>query len=164
VSNDPKVINNVVYEKYSKLFSSNNLPLRMIGTMKVLTYTMLMVSDILKKLSQKKATSWYLIPGKSYEVIMQQPKSIADLASFINEMLKLEEIPAEIGLGRLFCLNKNCGEPVKENTIRSLVIMGMIIKIIECPLNLTLKSVALNKAQLGFREKLSIELNILRLR
>ena len=40
----------------------------------------------------------------------------------------------------------------------------MITKIIEYPLNLALKQVCLNPAQLGFRERLSTELNILRLR
>ena len=42
--------------------------------------------------------------------------------------------------------------------------MSIIIKIIECPLNSLLKNVRLNPAQLGFREKLYTELNILRLR
>jgi hypothetical protein len=42
--------------------------------------------------------------------------------------------------------------------------MEMIVKIIESPLNAALKLVCLNPAQLGFREKLSTELNILRIR
>ncbi|MFM7851446.1 MAG: RNA-directed DNA polymerase, partial [Flammeovirgaceae bacterium] len=48
--------------------------------------------------------------------------------------------------------------------IRPIVITGIVTKLMEVPLNQELKQVLLNKAQLGFREKLGTELNILRLR
>ena len=161
VSNDSNVINEVVFNKYSKLFHSDNKPVKLIGEGKVLTYTAQMITTALASLSRKKATSWDLIPGRAYEAIVAQPEM---LANFINRLLELEKIPEVIALGRLFCLNKNCSEPGDENSIRPLVIMSMIIKIIEHPLNQVLKKVKLNQAQLGFREKLSTELNIIRLR
>ena len=100
----------------------------------------------------------------SFKAILQQPSQITALADFINDLVSCEELPKEIVLGRLFCLNKNCNEPGNEKSIRPLVIMSMIVRIIEYPLNKILKTTCLNPAQLGFREKLSTELNILRIR
>ncbi len=79
-------------------------------------------------------------------------------------MLATKVIPDVIPLARLFCLKKNASQPGTEDDIRPIIIAGIVTKLIEYPLNKELKQVPLNKAQLGFREKLSTELNILRLR
>ena len=164
VSSDQDIINQVVYRKYSKLFNSESPPLQLLGNGKVMKYTDQLIRDALKKLSLKKATSWDCIPGKAYQTILNCPDLLTALTDFINDLVRSEKLPDEIAQGRLFCLNKNCNEPGNEKSIRPLVIMSMFVKFIEYPLNLILKSVPLNRAQLGFRERLSTELNILRLR
>jgi hypothetical protein len=164
VSSDQQVINQVVFQKYSKLFNSNSRPLPLVGNGKVLNYTNHMIREALNNLSLKKATSWDCIPGKVYQNILEQPALLTALTDYINDLVRSEKLPDEIAKGRLFCLNKNCNEPGNEKSIRPLVIMSMIVKFIEYPLNLILKAVQLNRAQLGFRERLSTELNILRLR
>ena len=164
ISNDQNVINKIVYEKYSKLFNSTDDRVKLINSPSVFMYTETMIIEALKSINLNKATSWDCIPGISYKNILKDQKLIKAMTVFINSLITHDDIPNEIALGRLFCLNKNCNEPGNEKSIRPIVIMSMIIKIIEYPLNLELKKVKLSQAQLGFREKLSTELNILRLR
>jgi hypothetical protein len=165
VSNDTNVIYEVVFQKYSELFRSYyfRTPIKTLNNNEVLIYTDQIIIEALKNLNLNKATSWDCIPGKSFEAFNNN-KLVTYLTNFINKLVQGETIPPEFALGRLFCLNKNNNEPGNIKSIRPLVILSTIIKIIEYPLNLELKKVKLNQAQLGFRDRLSTELNIMRLR
>ena len=155
----------VVSSKYKKLFKDNGhkeiLPL--IGN-SVILYTDKMVENALFRLNLNKATSWDFIPGKAYEIFLKDTSLIPLLTRLINNLITQESIPEELTLGRLFCLNKNAEMPGSIDNIRPLVIMGVIVKIIERPLLNALKMVKLNRGQIGFKERMSTEVNIIRLK
>jgi hypothetical protein len=165
VTTDKVVINQIITDKYNEIFDGANgkrvLPLL---SENIMVYTDSMILTALTNLNLSKATSWDFIPGKAFDMFLKNTALIPLLTNFINKMLSTKIIPDVIALARLFCLNKNASQPGTEDDIRPIVIAGIVTKLIEYPLNKELKQVPLNKAQLGFREKLSTELNILRLR
>jgi len=61
-------------------------------------------------------------------------------------------------------LNKDALNPGAIDSIRPIVIMGVLIKVVEFPLLKILKRVKLNIGQIGFKERLGTEVNIARLR
>lgn len=96
-------------------------------------------------------------------MIKTQNQYISLLTNLLNKLIEELVNPEEISLARLVYLNKNATEPGNVNGIRPLTIVGIALKIIECPLLEELKKVKLNPMQLGIREGLGTELNILRL-
>ena len=61
------------------------------------------------------------------------------------------------------CLNKNSNEPGNLDSIRPIVILGVIIKICEHLLE-SLREIPLNMGQIWFKRRMGCEVNIIRLR
>ena len=166
VTTDREIMDKEISGKYKKLFKDiNGKILLPVLSNKSLIYTSDMIIQALKKLNLKKATSWDFIPGMAFEIFKTNKYENAKyLADFINLILQENKLPDEMTLGRLLCLNKNASEAATIDGIRPIVILGVLIKIIECPILEELKKVKLNVAQLGFLQRMSTEVNILRLR
>ena len=164
VSNDRQVINKAVSEKYQELFESGVMKKTYppIGD-RILYYNEGMINEALKEFNLSKATSWDLIPGKSWEQFKDNKEKLELAAKLINKILALDKVPIELALARLMCFNKNATQPGTKDALRPITIVNIITKLIEHPVKQELKKIKLNKAQTGFREKLSTELNILRL-
>ena len=164
VTIDKDTINKKVSEKYRKLFKDDGtkLLIKPIND-EVLIYTDDMIKRALDKLNLNKATSWDLLPGKSFE-IFKEKENLPYLTRFINEIMSMEIIPDNLTLGRLLCLNKNANEPGHIDSIRPIVILGVIIKICEFPLLEALRKVKLHLNQTGFLRGMGCEINILRFR
>ena len=84
--------------------------------------------------------------------------------NFINKLMQAELMPDNLSLGRLLCLNKNANEPGNIDSIRPIVILGVIIKICEYPHLQALRKMKLNNNQIGFLRGMGCEVNIMRLR
>ena len=164
VSTDKEIINSEIASKYRKLFKDElgKVLLPLIDN-SVILYTNDIVNEALNKLNLTKAISWDLIPGKSFN-IFKKPENIGFLTNALNEIVCSETIPAQISLGRLFCLNKNASEPGTIDSIRPIVILGVLVKLLEFPLLQVLKTIKLSSSQIGFKERMSTEVNIIRLR
>ena len=164
VTTDKETMNAEIASKYKELFKDKagkvSLPL-LDNT--VIYYTDELVTEALKRLDLSKAISWDLIPGKSFN-IFKKPENIKFLTSALNKIICAETIPDEIALGRLFCLNKNALEPGTIDGIRPIVILGVLVKLLEYPLLKVLKRVKLSTSQIGFKERMGTEVNIIRLR
>jgi len=163
VTTDKDIINDRVTHKYKELFrdTGNKNRIQPLDD-SVILYTDDIVKDDLFKLNLNKATSWDLIPGKSYE-IFKVPKYTRFLTRLVNYLVVRDHFPEILTLGRLLCLNKDATNPGSIDSIRPIVIMGVLIKIIEFPLLKVLKRVKLNIGQIGFKERLGTEVNIARL-
>jgi hypothetical protein len=165
IINDKLAINRNVTDKYKETFDgANGKRLLPPFSDKILECTDSMILTSLISLNLSKATSWDFTPGKSYDIFLKNTSLISCLTRFLNILLATKRISDEIVLARLFCHNINANQPGTEDSIRPVVITRTVTKLIEFPLNMELKQIPLNKAQFGFREKLSTELNILRLR
>jgi hypothetical protein len=166
VTIDKTIINGIVNDKYRKLFEDTQLKKSIISltSNEVIEISNQQVIEALNKLNLKKATSWDFIPGETFSYFIESNECIMLLTNLLNALIKGTLIPDQLSLARLLCLNKNAQEPGTVDTIRPIVIVGLFWKLIEYPLQQQLKLAKLNKAQLGFREKLSTELNLLRLR
>jgi hypothetical protein len=165
VTTDKEEINRMINNKYRKQFEDlgEKLLLPLLSD-EVVEYTPAIIAAALDKINLRKAVSWDLIPGVCLQNFPKCQKLLEIMANFINELVRLPVIPIEISLGRLFCLNKDSTNPGTINSIRPLTIIGPFIKIIEFPLLQELKQLKLNKAQIGFVERMGAELNIIRLR
>ena len=75
-----------------------------------------------------------------------------------------DKIPDTLSLGRLLCLNKNAQESGHVDSIRPIVILGVIIKICEFSLLEELRKIRLNINQIGFLRGLGCEVSIARFR
>ncbi len=129
----------------------------------VYEYTIYDVESGLDKLNLNKATSWDFIPGKVFSEIKNDKEAIKGLCDLLNDLSKCPVLPHQIATGRLLCLNKNRPEPGSLDSIRPITITGVISKLLEFPLLRELKKVKLSKSQLGFRERMSTEMNIMKL-
>jgi hypothetical protein len=164
VTTNKEIINNEIAQKYKKLFKDNNNKIELpLLDNSVILYTDDIVLQALKKLDLSKAISWDYIPGKAFN-IFKKPENINYLTNLLNQIICLDKIPNELSLGRLFCLNKNASEPGTIDSIRPIVILGVLTKLLEYPLLQELKTVKLNTSQIGFKERMSTEVNIIRLR
>jgi hypothetical protein len=165
VSTDRLVITEQVTDKYTKLFrgESGKLRLKLVGRGEVYQYTREDVKAGLYRLNLNKATSWDFIPGKAYEGFEKNETLVDGITQLLNELNSCDIIPHHISTGRLLCLNKNKPEPGTIDSIRPITITGILSKLLEYPLLMELKKVELSEYQLGFRERLCTELNIMRL-
>ena len=136
--------------KYKKLFKDEGSKLLIEPLSKeTLEYTDEIVLEALNKLDLNKATSWDLLPGNFFRIFKKR-ENLPHLVNFINKLMQAELMPDNLSLGRLLCLNKNANEPGNIDSIRPIVILGVIIKICEYPLLQALKKVKLNNNQIGF--------------
>jgi hypothetical protein len=164
VTEDINIINQLVTDKYRKLFNDN-------GHKIILTFLnnkryMYSIEDIVESLDNinlDKAMAYDYLPCQVYKRIKSDDELINTIRNIINELLCYDNFPTDICLSRLFCLNKNVEDYGSIDSIRPINISGVLFKIMEYPILKYLKGVILNKGQLGFREKLSTELNIMRL-
>ena len=165
VTTDKFVINDIVTDKYSKLFRGidrkNLIPLIQPGDSYI--YTKEDVREALINLNLSKATGWDFIPGIAYREFIRNDRAITGLTELLNEISAYPLLPHEISTGRLICLNKNQPEPGIVDALRPITVTGIISKLLEYPLLRELKKVRFNMCQLGFRERLSTEMNIMRL-
>jgi len=164
VTTDRDAINKAVTEKYRKQFKDEGTKLMLTPLDdQLVLYTPDMVRCALFSLNLSKATSWDLIPGEAF-AIFKEERNLPHLVNFINRLICEENTPDILCLGRLMCLNKNSLEPGNLDSLRPIVILGVIIKICEHPLLKVLKKIILNKGQIGFKEGMGCEVNIIRLR
>ena len=162
VTIDRETINANVCEKYRKLFKDEGrkVVIKPING-EMFEYTNDVVLRALTKLNLKKATSWDLLPGKSFE-IFKDTENLPHLVRFINKLMNSDKIPDTLSLGRLLCLNKNAQEPGHVDSIRPIVILGVIIKICEFSLLEELRKIRLNINQIGFLRRLGCKVSIAR--
>jgi len=95
----------------------------------VILYTDDIIEEALNKFNLTIEISWDLIPGKSFNIV-KMPENIGFLTNALNDIVCRRTISAQIILGRLFCLNKNPSELGTIGSMRTIVILGFLVKLL----------------------------------
>lgn len=153
-------------EKYDDEESIRDLPKLVVSAADVKT--------AMSRVSFDKATGWDFIPGDVYKLIMDNEKDFDTFSERLSilfaELVNGEhEIPTELLLARLVCLNKSGDEKGRIDNIRPIAVNTMLVKILEQVVRERLTTHIEEKNlicrnQIGFRRKLSTDLNLMRLR
>ena len=139
-----------------------------------LTFSADEVRKAMEKTSFDKATGWDFIPGEVFKLIMKDVKLFDEFceraATLFTELINRDDdIPSEIILARLVCLNKNGNECGRLDSIRPIAVNTMLTKIMGQCIHMRLgvfieNNKLIDMRQIGFRKGLGGDLNLMRLR
>jgi hypothetical protein len=163
---DPDIIDATISEKYSETFSNFGDKKSYDTGGPLPFFSRAQVYHALQRMSRGKAISHDLIPD---DILSNKEDEdfILGMTKLINTLMMMRFLPPQIMTGRLLCFNKDPSNVPSLENIRPINIQSVLLKIIESLLLSELQEFIrsnnlLHTSQIGFREHLSTNMNLIR--